>query len=276
MAPSSNLTDIGEQSVNLPTPPKPYASIKLGAWCHLHQQPYREIASWNPSVSFLRPILPENGTLEVFQYERPKMFAGRVSGVSLVPSEGLVCTGDDRLIYEGLGARDYNPKADLGRFCRGSVGRSDFLISLGEHGPSVSQDCIFCGGNKNFGHFIFQNLLRLALLTWLPDIEPLPIAVYDDLPRRYYKFLDLLGFPESRRIAVQRALPTRFEKIWMLSSPMYRWHHKKAMIWPDAAWWLRGATAHLSRPVNLAARPRLYISRAAADWRPQKASAAFS
>lgn len=234
-------------------------AISLQDWCVGHGEPFVEFAAWDDP-------LPRLGADAAMVSERPRMFGGRVSDAWSLPPQGYLCTPDRHLIYRGLGARDYLPMADLGGRCLASDGATRFRISFAEEGPAVDQECVYLGGAKNFGHFVFQYLLRLVGLNWLPATRELPLAVYDGLPARYLEFLDLLGYPASRRIVISPDTATRFAKLWLVSSPIFRRGGGKAQVWPEAVWGLRQAVAGFAKPLH-AGRSRIYVPRGNAAWR---------
>jgi hypothetical protein len=86
----------------------------------------------------------------------------------------------------------------------------------------VESECIYFGGYAHPGHYLGQTLTKLALLNWLPEIKHLPIAVYDNLSQKELDYLDFVGFPAQRRIVVPSSGATRFDAVWMLSSPLRR------------------------------------------------------
>jgi len=243
-----------------------YVPAPVGAWCRSRGQPYREFASSRELSLSFNSLVRDDPTLNVaLKSHSPAMFVGCVTNARLVPHEGFVCTPDQHILYEALAYKDSNPKEGLGRFCIGVDKTGRCVMVLPDHSPRVGENCVFIGGNKNFGHFIIQNLLRVALLKDLPEVRDLPIAVYDGLPQRYLQFLDLLGYPATRRITIAADVPTRFDNVWLLSSPMYRQRDESAQIWPPAVEKLRSALAQSTRSGDK--RPRLFLSRANAQWR---------
>lgn len=242
----------------------------LEEWCRAVGQPYYEISQSSQAHSLLT-LLPgpgdKKGSAIPFPYERPTLFSGHVVDAKSIPEEGFIVTQDKRIIYEGLGGRNYDPVCDLGTYCQN---RTDdcFMLNLGNEFHVVQEECIFFGGRKNFGHFIFQNLLRLMSLQWLSDLNlrSLPIAVYEGLPDRFFQFLDLIGFTSDKRILIPRDKVTHFESVWLLSSSMGRRTADGVFIWQEAIWALRQKVGHLMRTLK-GQRPRYFLYRGDANWR---------
>ncbi|MBM3515038.1 MAG: glycosyltransferase family 61 protein [Alphaproteobacteria bacterium] len=202
----------------------------------------------------------------IFRFMRPEMYFGKVAHAEIDAPSAYVLTNDNQVICHGLTARDYRTKKDFGRRLIGVDAQQRMLVSPVFSPHVVNEECIYFGGMTNFGHFIFQGLLRLALLGWAPKLRSLPIAVHEGMPARYYEFLDILGLPAERRIAIPNASPTQFAAVWLLSSPFYRDQHRSVMLWPEAVWAIRAATAHMLNSVS-SKRTRLFIPRGRAKWR---------
>jgi len=246
----------------------PFAVETLQQWCRRNDQPYAEYIGARP-IQTTANALPIEGAGKplTYAFRSPPMFVGRVIGGRVIPSAGLVCTDDGRLIYEGLSGSNENPAQAMAPFCKGADAAGQFLMALPDSSSSVGDECIFVGGIANFGHFIFESLLRLMALHWRPELTKLPVAVYDDLPKRFREFLVAVGISAERHILIRRDVPTHFDRVWLLSSPMHRRKKGEAALCLDAAWWLRFVTAPLARSLR-APRPRWFIARGgAASWR---------
>jgi len=242
-----------------------YRAATLDAYCHARHQPYVEFAPPRPARDhILLGIGGDGDRLPPLKFGSPRMFAGRIERTTILSPYGFACTEIGVLIYEGLSGRDYAPVEDLAGFARGAD-VDGVQIELPPNRTVVADECVFFGGIGNFGHFIFAYLLKLASFHWLPELRHLPLAVYDSMPPRFLEFLDILGFPAERRILIPEAA-VDFKRVWLLSSPMARDANVVPVIWPEALWSARIATAGLHRPTNVA-RPRLLIPRGDAGWR---------
>jgi hypothetical protein len=241
--------------------------MSLGGWCKAFQQPYHTLSEWRPAYYVQESIVAaaDRRTRAVI-IERPTMFAGRLRDGTTLPPNGFACTGDGFLIYQGLTGRDYAPTDDMPGYVKGIDAEGRFLLADIQPARDVTDQCVYFGGQKNFGHFLFQNLLRLAAVDRMPELRKLPIAVHEDLPARYLDFLELLGYPESRRIAIPSNRPTRFSYVWLASSPMYKGPKEETRIWPEAIWWAKAAMARAVSP-RTGNRRRIFITRDAGQWR---------
>lgn len=238
--------------------------IKLGDWCRHRRQPYAEVPGAEIPKTWLMPIADATEANRL-PFKVPAMFAGCVPGAVLIPRHGFVWTPDDRFIFEGLGAREV-PEVDLGARYLGTTPDGRYRLAREPEPAWIPDECVFIGGSRNFGHFIFQVLVRVAVTELAQRIKQLPIAVYDDLPARYLEFLDCVGYTAARRILIPAGKASRFESVWLLSSPMYRRRDLAAMIRPEAIWTIRQAVGDALQ-LRGGKRPRYFIARGDAGWR---------
>lgn len=241
----------------------------MADWCRKFGQPFVEIDMGGEFSRLARSHFSDPGDdgRPTQKYARAAMYAGRVVETWVVPPNGYACAPDGSLIYEGLGFRDYDPKTDLGAFCLGANAKGQFAVDLGApSAPTVTQECVYIGGNRNFGHFLFQYLLKLPALLRLAETKSLPIAVPDGLPVRYLESFDICGFPSGRRIAIPGDRPCRFEKVWLNSAPLRRDARGSLGVWPEGVWSMCELAAKKFRMSGVK-RTRLFISRGDAKWR---------
>jgi hypothetical protein len=249
-----------------------YRSELLKDWCVRNEMRYAEIGVLSPRVAFLQPAKrrqSSGGAFEGVPHWRPPIGFARVKSVTAIPRQGFLCTDDGALLFRTLGFRDDDPRHDLGPACVGQNGDQTFWIDVGPDPVCVHDECIFLGGVPNFGHFAFQTLCRLAVLDWLPaETRKLPVILYDDLPARYYDFLELCGLPRNRWKLVAGTKATRFDSVWVTSSPMRTLDQRRfEFCWlPESIWKIRQSLAAHARPAGQT-RPKLYLHRTGAAWR---------
>ena len=238
----------------------------FASWCRRHGRPYVEIfGRTSPSKSYIeRP-----GTRQpmAFKSIRPTIFYGQLQGATILAPTALICTPDGALIYDGFlhrsdfFAHTLPPDVRVGqRIDESDSGRATY-------DTPIETECVHIGGSQNFGHFVFESLLKLAVLHWCPRIQALPIAVHDALPARFLEFLDILGFSADRRIRIPFDRPSRFKHAWVVPHPMRtKTSHSDFGVLPEALHALRLACAGLQRLASLQ-RSRLYLDRSDARWR---------
>lgn len=243
-----------------------YRLSTLEAWCRQHDEPYGVPVAPAPRIT-MNIDRPGVAAPLTFHYNRPAMYFGRLREATILPPAGYICTPDGAVIHRGLTHHNGKPLNAIGPFLQEARSDGSFRLSLEPRGPTVKEECVFFGGSDNFGHFITENLLRLSLRKWVPDVADLPIAVYRHLPARFLEFLDLIGYPSTRRIQIAGGVATRFDKVWILSSPMFRESDTSDVeIWPEALTTLRADVARCFRNIGRS-RPRLYVGRRNVRWR---------
>lgn len=138
----------------------------------------------------------------------------------------------------------------------------------------IEDECIFIGGAwpsepreaPNFGHFIFEYLMRLAVFDLAGVLKrDLPVVIYDNLPRRWLGFFALAGVAESRLVQIPIDRPPAFKKVWVSSCPNSRDSHGSHRMWPAAIHWLRARL--LSNAGTSTPPKRVYLGRKNARWR---------
>ena len=238
--------------------------MSLEAWCAGQGQPYYRLTERVDGRYVKSAIRAEEARrIEMTKIDRPAGFAGRVRDADLLPPHGFLRGQNGVVVYRGLGTRDTELAADLGRFLESADRVS--MVSAEPASTSIDDECVYIGGHANFGHFINQGLMRLSMIERIPDCSVLPIAVYDNLPGRFLDFLDLLGYPAERRISIPADRITRFRRAWLLSSPSYRGIGNEYFISPESVWALKAAAARLVAPSRI--RRRIFVARADAMWR---------
>jgi capsular polysaccharide biosynthesis protein len=208
-----------------------------------------------------------NDRLTLLRIETPDIFLGRAQEARVIGPLGFVCTRSGYLIRKQMRQSDERPKEDLDAAIVGRDSDGRHLIALPEHDVRIDRECVFIGGDLNFGHLLIETLARLAALRRFAQLKHLPIVVFDDLPARFLDFIALLGFDSDRRIAIPRPASAAFATVWFLSAPNYRPKTRaRPQLWPDALWDLRGQLAYLGRPFA-PTRPRLFLARGKTQWR---------
>jgi capsular polysaccharide biosynthesis protein len=235
-------------------------------WCARHGAPYYELSRLGSLVLTHQPLSGPASTAST--YGRSEVFCGRIPGATVFGDHGFVWTQDGCVLAHGLSHRNYLHA----QLVPEEIKR--YAPQRGAPTPRIEEECVFFGGafapNKpNFGHFIFQHLLKLHAIRQIPEAARLPLAVYRDVPPRHLEFLDLAGYPDSRRIYVDHDRPVSFANVWVPSTPFYRGHYndRQAYLYPDAVFGLRDLMMDRTRIAAAGARPRIYVPRTNAQWR---------
>lgn len=234
--------------------------VHMEDWCSRNGAPFYELASLGSHAIAHQPLA--GAVSQATTYGRSQVFCGRISNPIFFGKSGFVWTRDGHVIAHGLTHKHY----DLAQIVPEEL--AAFAPQRGAPGPRIEEDCVFFGGSANFGHFMFQHMTKLHAVRQVAEARQLPLAVYRNMPRRYLEFLDLAGYPDSRRIYVDHDRPVAFANAWVPSTSFYRGHYqdREAYIYPDAAFGLRDMILDRTKAAATA-RPRIYVPRTNAQWR---------
>ena len=152
-----------------------YKTQTLAEWCGVHNEPYTSI---EPGGKMVQRFGVGQKFLDVTS---PPVFFGRLSDSLILPVSTFSCTPDHTLIHAGLTHRDYGLASDIGPFLVEDLAENKFLLRIPNDMPTVDQECIFLGGRANFGHFLFESLMRWTVGARIPNSDSLPVALYDGL-----------------------------------------------------------------------------------------------
>ncbi len=114
---------------------------------------------------------------------------------------------------------------------------------------------------KNFGHFIFEFLVRMAVFDMLGLSQRLPLVVCQELPQRWIDFIELAGGTRERMISVSALKPNAFRKVWISSACGYRDQNKLYRVWAAGLHWLRFKMYQSIGGPKISTRRRIYIGR---------------
>lgn len=78
---------------------------------------------------------------------------------------------------------------------------------------TVEEECIFLGGDDNYSHWLFRNLLKLSTLERAGMLDAYPWLLNDDLRPYQRQYLDLLGVGPERLIQVERNTVVRCRQL---------------------------------------------------------------
>jgi capsular polysaccharide biosynthesis protein len=241
---------------------RPLVRVSLLEWARNTGESYCEISPGG------QLILGEYGIfgseLEgLFSSRKANVFCGHLSKCTLFSAGGLLVTQDSFLVADGLTHRGYDIEHFLGDSFLGCDGER-YLLRIASPARIVDQTCVFLGGSANFGHFLYEYLMRLAVIARVERLQRLPVVVYEDTPPRFQEFLDLAGIDASRRIYVPRGVPMGFASLWMPSCSIYRDRLGQLNIWPEALLLLRAQINKAQQARVGEGRTRLYFSRSSA------------
>ena len=99
---------------------------------------------------------------------------------------------------------------------RVSAGGGTVVAALPAPVAMVEEECIFVGGDDNYSHWLFRNMLKLSTLDYAGLLHRYPWLVNDDLRGYQLEYLQLLGHDAAftRRVAAHAA-PTATRRLFL-------------------------------------------------------------
>jgi capsular polysaccharide biosynthesis protein len=147
-------------------------------------------------------------------------------------------------------------------FVQGRVSGDGRCVVASYPGPvhEIREECIFVGGDENYSHWLFRNLLKLSVLESEGLLESLPWLLNRDLMPWQTEYLNMLGVGADRRLLVERGEVIRCAKLVVPAL------HTNAATIAGGIEWIRGRlAAQLTPPAE--ANGLIYVSRADARFR---------
>jgi capsular polysaccharide biosynthesis protein len=128
------------------------------------------------------------------------------------------------------------------------------LASLPAPQTVIEQDCIMVGGDDNYSHWLFRNMLKLSTLDRAGLLHRYPWLVNADLRGYQLEFLQLLGHDPAQTVRVERNVVIRCARVLVPAL------HVSNRAVTKGVEWLRERMAAVSTPPAQATR-RLFLSR---------------
>lgn len=147
-------------------------------------------------------------------------------------------------------------------FVRGRVSRdgSRAVFAYPEPSVVVDRECVFVGGDENYSHWVFRNLLKLAVLDDEGILDAAPWLLNRDLCAHQREYLEMFGVGPERRVLVERGAVVRCERL--VVPALLAWPR---VIAHGVRWIRRRLSRHLVPPE--AAEGLIYVSRRDARFR---------
>jgi capsular polysaccharide biosynthesis protein len=141
-------------------------------------------------------------------------------------------------------------------FVRGRVSAdgSTVIAALPAPAAAIGETCILVGGDDNYSHWLFRNMLKLSTLDHAGLLHSHPWLVNADLRGYQLEYMRLLGNNGEDLIKVERNTVVRCARLLVPALPVSR----QAIT--EAVAWMRERVAHLRVPPAQATR-RLFLSR---------------
>jgi hypothetical protein len=188
---------------------------KRGWYDGLRSDWYEEIHPEGVLINAPPGELPEKAAgpfREVASRRYPAAFVCHFSGAHLFSNEGMVLTGDNRVLGE------YHHQFNIRSLRKALRGRPFGLVSTHVQRVAESVGLLAAPQGWNYYHWLFDVLPRLHLLErWRGVIEK--YAVPENLSAVQVESLRLLGIEESRLLRLQAGARLRCEHLYAPSLP---------------------------------------------------------
>lgn len=190
------------------------------------------VLSDSVEYSPLRPVFAE------FDYRLLHHFDRQPDMMRLAQAPSFVARFFDAVIHEN-GALEVDGRLSWSGLVSNNY--QDFSDTSGSPKSHIEKECAFIGGHTNFGHTVFEDLTRVAVLD-LAGKSHLPVAIWKG--SQIKRFLELLC-----RDYIEVEPPCKFTDVIVPSCPVGRDFKLSPYGWPDALWWIRNR--FISRSPNL-------------------------
>jgi capsular polysaccharide biosynthesis protein len=137
---------------------------------------------------------------------------------------------------------------------RVSADGATVIATLPRPRMDITHDCILVGGDDNYSHWLFRNMLKLSTLDRAGLLYSLPWLVNDDLTAYQNEYIKLLGQAPGRLIKVERHIVIACKRVLVPAL------HVSTVAVTQGVQWIRARLAHLLVPPVQATR-RLFVSR---------------
>lgn len=241
--------------------------VLLKDYCRDSGQPFNEIATPRPLTLVERDVFGNQARLDC---GLAHAFIGRVENVRVF-GPGFILTGDGRCLLHGLTHANYpqNLEAQLQGYLVSKIAESVIELEIPDAPSFIDDEVVLLWGSRNFGHWMFTYLHRLALLSYQPELREKKILVLDGIPERFIAWLPGMGIGEERLVRAQDG--SGVARLWVPSVPHYRGHYADMNVYtfPEAVRLFREQVLRQRTPAAPRAgkRERIYLSRAKAKWR---------
>ena len=137
---------------------------------------------------------------------------------------------------------------------RASADGKIVIATLPPPAREIEQECVLVGGDQNYSHWLFRNMLKLSTLDRAGLLYTYPWLINSDLQKYQVEYLELLGQPPDRLIKVERNQVVACRRVLV---PALHISERAVTL---GVQWIRERFAHLLAEPGRAAR-RLFISR---------------
>ena len=220
---------------------------------------YTRVSGMSRVMSRVHTTLARRPAAEPISYILPEMGFARLPNIVIKGAHAIVFSlAQTRYLARRMSHRDYDPLWDAGHWTR----KTDAGLEAQLDPPEIHiKEPAFLFGlcNNNYGHFVWEGLMRSYMLSRIPGNDSLKIIVPNDLPKRFSVWFQAFGIAPERLIPIPPDKTIAVDTLYVASSPFGRGSDKAILAHDQSLHYARHLLTS-RRPVSNA-RTRLYISR---------------
>jgi capsular polysaccharide biosynthesis protein len=203
--------------------------------------------------------LARRPVVEPLTYINPEMGVAELPNVAIKGAHSIVFSlAQSRYLARRMSHRDYEPLWDAGQWTRQTA--EGLHADLERPTLHIKEPAFLLGlCNSNFGHFVWEGLMRTYMLSRIPGNQTLKVIVPHDFPRRFDTWLEAFGITPDRLIRIPTDKTVNIDTLHVSSTPFGRASDKAILAHESSLHFARHVLMH-SRPRSHE-RTRLYFGR---------------
>ena len=221
---------------------------------------FTRVSGMSRVVSRAHVALSRKPVAEPLTYVIPEMAFARLPNVAVKGAHAIVFSlAQTRYLAKRMSHRCYDPLWDAGAWTRQTYAGLDADLDPPE--IHIKEPAFLFGlCNTNFGHLVWEGLMRVYMLSRIPGNESLKIIVPDDLPKRFAVWLQAFGIAPNRVIGIPAGKTVAVDTLYVCTAPFGRAADKTILAHEESLRYARHMLMN-SRPRSHE-RTRLYLGRA--------------
>ena len=211
-------------------------------------------------VSRFHVTLARTPAQEALSYIIPEMGFAKLPNVVLKGAHAVIFSpAQARYVVHRMSHRDYNPLWDADDWTRATA--EGLEADLDAPQIHIKEPAFLFGlCNNNYGHFVWEGLMRAFMLSRIPGNQALKIIVPDNLPKRFNFWFEAMGIAADRLIPIPALATVAVNTLYACTAPFGRASDKTPLIHEQSLHFARHSI--LGGKAPRLSRQRLYFSRA--------------
>ncbi len=185
-----------------------------------------------------------------------EIYLSRLKKAEILPEYGIVVADNELLIKESSHMKFCH--ISLFNSCIQEITDGGALIFTPKALPFEEENCIYIGSNRNYYHWLVDELPRLSLIETNKQYTEAPILIDKKTAKWQYDFLAMLGVEKNRLRAVDFGRPISFKNL-IVPSRLSRY----MVAHPQAIAFMRRKLLSTADDLKVKEGKRVYIMRTA-------------